>query len=65
MTSICLGLFIFMLVIMLLAASSAAVNRLRPHETIHSIGTEAHREAQDISDEFVLRTIQLLTQKRR
>jgi hypothetical protein len=63
------ALFWLLLLIVMLAVLSAGAseeaNRLEPHDSIRAIGSQARREAEDLSDEFLRRAIDLLNQKRR
>jgi hypothetical protein len=64
-----MALFWLILLITMLAVLSAGaseeVDRLEPHDSIRAIGSQARREAEDLSDEFLRRAIDMLNQKRR
>ena len=61
----CIAPLIFMLAVLLFAAVSDEADRLEPHESIRTIGSQARREAEDLSEEVLIKAIELLTQKRR
>jgi hypothetical protein len=65
MTIIWLILLTFVLVVLLGAVAWEKPDRFDPQETIHTIGIQARREAQDVSQEFLRRAIELLRQRRR
>ena len=65
MTIIWWILFIVAPAVLVGAASSKKPDRLEPHETIHAIGSQARREAHDVSEEFLRKAIALLGRERR
>ena len=65
MLSLWLVLIILALAVMLCAASFEEPHGSEPHETIHAIGTEARQKTQELSEQFLYRAFELLTQKKR
>jgi hypothetical protein len=64
-----MALFWLILLITILAVLSTGApeeaDRLEPHDSIRAIGSQARREADDLSDEFLRRAIDILDQERR
>jgi hypothetical protein len=51
--------------VLLCSSPSEEADHLDPHQTIRAIGSQARREAEDLSEEFLRRAIDILNQKRR
>ena len=65
MTVIWLVLLILVLVVLLCAVAREEKRRREPRVTIHTIRVQAHLEAHDVSQEFLRRAVELLSQRRR
>jgi hypothetical protein len=53
------------MLVLLCSSPSEEANHFEAHQTIRAIGSQARREAEDLSDEFLRRAIDILNQSRR